>query len=64
MSIIDLNIEDSLKERLSLLLNEFDSYRVGNVELAIVDTELLEEEKIAIKEKKSSFFKKFFFSDF
>ena len=64
MSIINLEIDDSLKARLNLLLNEFESYRIGNMNLSQVVPELLEDEKKEIEEKKISFFKKFFFSDF
>ena len=64
MSIIELDIDESLKTKLSFLLNEFESYRVSNTKAVITETVLTETQKIEIKEKKSSFFKKFFFSDF
>ena len=64
MSTKNLQISESLKERLEFLLNEFESYRVSNMELAIATPELTGALKTEIRENKSSFFKKFFFSDF
>ena len=53
MSVLNLDIEDSLRTRLDFLLNEFESYRVSNAILIPVAAE-----------KKESLLKKFFFSDF
>ena len=64
MSIHNFEIDESLKMKLNLLLNEFNSYRVSNMELVLPVQELTQTQKIEIKEKKNSFFKKFFFSDF
>lgn len=64
MSIHNLQIDESLKTRLSLLLNEFESYRLANIEPISKKPILTSIEKTEIKEKKQSFFKKFFFSDF
>ena len=64
MSIRNLEIDESLKTRLSFLLNEFESYRVSNMELAIATPELTGALKTEIRKKIISFFKKFFFSDF
>lgn len=63
MSIGNLQIDESLKTRLSLLLNEFESYRISNMENSPEPT-LTTTQKVEIEEKKESFFKKFFFSDF
>ena len=63
MSIGSLPIDKSLKTRLSLLLNEFESYRISNMEKSPEPT-LTSTQKVEIEEKKESFFKKFFFSDF
>jgi len=64
MSIQNLQIEDSLKTRLSLLLNEFESYRISNMDIISTEPDLTSSQKVEIKQKKRSFFKKFFFSDF
>lgn len=61
MSIHNLDIDEPLKNKLNLLLNEFNSYRISNTEL-ILETTTTQE--IEIKENKTSFLQKFFFSDF
>ena len=64
MSIINLDIDEALKMRLSLLLNEFESYRISNIQSVITEPVLSETKIKEIKEKKNSFFQRFFFSDF
>ena len=68
MSVVDLQIDELLKSRLTELMDEFESHRVfKKVSIKknkiILDT-IVEEVKKEDVKKEQSFFRKFFFSEY
>ncbi|TYQ00353.1 hypothetical protein C7447_101965 [Tenacibaculum adriaticum] len=64
MSVHNLQIDEALKLRLDFLLNEFESYRLQNVNISKKKQKVTSQKQKEIEEKKVSFLKSFFFSEF
>ena len=72
MSVVDLQIDEILKLRLTKLMEEFESHRViKNVSIkkdeVVLDTiieEIKKEDVVKEVKKEESFFRKFFFSEY
>lgn len=60
-TINTLAIDDSLKLKLTAVLNEFDSHRIGSVNTAKKDAKVI---KMDTKPKKASFLERLFMTEY